>query len=132
MIGLDTPVLLEILGGRPSAKALLKRLTGEEVGTTELNLFELAAVARALGPAGLERRLAAIDRLRRGLTVIPLDAHASRLASSRWRGDGQGLSSTPWLLLGALEANGCTEWVTSRALGFPKTPSKLHVTRILT
>ncbi|MFI5414142.1 MAG: type II toxin-antitoxin system VapC family toxin [Candidatus Lutacidiplasmatales archaeon] len=130
MIGLDTPVLLEILGGRPSAKALLKRLTGEEVGTTEMNLFELVAIARALGPAGLERRLAAVDRLRRGLTVIPLDAQASQGASARWRGDGQGLSSTPWLLLGALEVNGCTEWVTSRSSGFPKTASKLRVTRL--
>lgn len=129
MKGLDTPVLLEILEGRASTKKLLAHLEGEEVGTTELNLFELAAIARNLGTSGLERRLAAVDRLRRGLTVLPLDDRASRVAAAKWRAGGQGLSDATWLVFGALEANGCTEWITSRSSGFPKIPTKVRLTR---
>jgi predicted nucleic acid-binding protein len=127
--GLDTPVLLEILEGRPSAQKLLQEFSGEEVGTTELNLFELAAIARSLGAPGLERRLAAVERLRRGLTVLPLDDRASRAAASKWRGKGQGLSDATWLVFGALAANGCTEWITSRSAGFPNVPTKVRLRR---
>ena len=69
MKGLDTPVLLEILEGGPSAAKLLNRLSGEELCTTEANFFELEAIARSGARAALEKRLAALARLRRGMTV---------------------------------------------------------------
>jgi len=129
MKGLDTPVLLEILEGRPSAVKLLKRLTGEELCTTESNLFELEAIARLDKGGPLERRLAAVERIRRGVTVLPLDERAARAAGARCRGGGQGLSSQTWLIYGALEANGCTEWLTSRFAAFPNVPGKVRLTR---
>jgi hypothetical protein len=128
--GLDTPVLLEVLEGRGAAAKLLKRLTGEELCTTELNLFELEAIARQERGSATDRRLAALEHLRRGLTVLPIDEKAVRAAASKWREGGQGLSSQTWLVFGALEANGCTEWFTSRSAAFPKVASKVRVTRI--
>jgi predicted nucleic acid-binding protein len=129
MKGFDTPVLLEILEGRPSATKLLKRLTGEELCTTEANLFELEAIARQERGAVLERHLAAVERIRRGLTVLPLDEKAVRAALARWRENGQGLTAGAWMVFGALEANGCSEWFTSRSSAFPKVPTKVRVTR---
>jgi predicted nucleic acid-binding protein len=130
MKGLDTPVLLEILDGRPSAKKLLKTLAGEELCTTEANLFELEAIARLERGAERDRRLAAVGRLRRGLTVLALDERATRAAAARWRDGGQGLTGQAWMIFGALEANGCEEWITSGTSGFPKVPSKLRLRRM--
>ena len=130
MKGLDTPVLLEILEGRPAASKLLKGLAGEELCTTEANFFELEAIAREGRRVPLERRLAALERLRRGMTVLPLDERACRAAAARWKDGGQGLSGQTWMIYGALEANGCSEWFTSKTAGFPKTPAKLRITRI--
>ena len=45
MKALDTPVLLEILHDSPRVKELLKGLRGEELATTEINLFELRLLA---------------------------------------------------------------------------------------
>ncbi|HXQ93882.1 MAG TPA: PIN domain-containing protein [Thermoplasmata archaeon] len=129
MKGFDTPVLLEILEGRPATVKLVKRLAGEELCTTEWNLFELEAIARQERGASLDRRLAAIERLRRGLSVLAIDEKANRAAAAAWRDGGQGLTSASWLILGALVANGCTEWFTSRAAAFPKVPGRLRVTR---
>ncbi len=129
MKGFDTPVLLEILEGRPAAAKLLNRLSGEELCTTEANLFELEAIARQERGPALEKRLAALARLRRGLTVLALDETAARTAGARWRDGGQGLTAQAWMVFGALEANGCTEWLTSRGAAFPKVPGKLRVNR---
>jgi predicted nucleic acid-binding protein len=132
MKGLDTPVLLEILAGAPSASKLLRGLSGEELCTTEANLFELEAIARLERGAALDRRLAALERLRRGLTVLPLDERACRAAAVRSKGDSQGLSTDAWLVWGALEANGCTEWITSMTTRAPKGPTKVRIRRIKT
>ena len=127
---LDTPVLLEILAGRPSAKKLLEELAGEELGTTEVNLFELAACARSLGPSGLEKRLAALERLRRSLSVLPVDERSSRLTAARYRDQStQAVSGSSWLIFGALEAYGCTEWITSRSSRFPTVSTKIRIRR---
>jgi predicted nucleic acid-binding protein len=129
MKGLDTPILLDILEGRPSAKKLIQRMEGEEVCTTEANMLELVAVARSLGTAGLPGRLAAIERLRRTLTVLPLDAKAASAASNRWKGKGAPPSTLQWLVAGALDANGCSEWITDRATSIPGAFPRLRVTR---
>jgi hypothetical protein len=129
MKGLDTPVLLEILQGRPTVRKLLERLTGEEVCTTEANLLELTMVAKSLGSSGLAARLAAIDHLRRGLTVLPLDSKAAAAAAARYKVGAPSHSTLSWLIVGALEANGCTEWLTGRSTRLPPTPARLRVTR---
>ncbi|MCI4324302.1 MAG: PIN domain-containing protein [Thermoplasmata archaeon] len=132
MKGLDTPVLLEILAGGPSATKLLRGLAGEELCTTEANFFELETIARSDRGAALERRLAALERLRRGMTVLPLDERAGRAAAIRSKGDPQGLPTDLWLVWGALEANGCTEWITSPSALVPKGPGKVRTRRIKT
>jgi predicted nucleic acid-binding protein len=113
--GLDTAVLLAILEGRATARELLRRLRGHELATTEVNLLELE-VRAAAGPTGMRgpRRLA-IERLRRKLTVLPVDARAVSEAS-RHLGVRE-KSPDPALigLLGALEANGCDEFYTDRS-----------------
>lgn len=116
MKALDTPVLLEILRGRPGATTLLRSLAGEELATTELNLFELEQIARSDSPRGLEKRLAAIERLRRRITVLPIDERAVTSACSLSKGGRAAQSSTmARLMLGAAAAAGCSEWLTSRA-----------------
>jgi predicted nucleic acid-binding protein len=132
MKGLDTPVLLDILEGRPSARKLLRRLAGEEICTTEANLLELESIARRERGGSLDRRLAAVERLRRGLTVLPLDERATRTAASRMRGVSQGVSGLGWLIFGALETNGCGEWFTRKGAAFPAGTSKLKVSYLAT
>ncbi|HEV8049256.1 MAG TPA: hypothetical protein VGP88_01550, partial [Thermoplasmata archaeon] len=104
-------------------------VAGEELCTTEANLFELEAFARQQKGGALERRLAAIERLRRGLTVLPLDEKAGRAAAASWRHGGQGLTALSWMILGALAASGCNEWFTSRTAAFPNVPGRLRITR---
>lgn len=125
MKGLDTPVLLAILRGRPEARRLLRTLHGEELCTTELNLFELEVTARREAAAGRERRLAVLERLRRKLSVLPIDGRAVQAAAARLPAKlPAGIEPTPWLIAGALEANGCAEWIT-RPGG--KLPDGFHV-----
>jgi predicted nucleic acid-binding protein len=129
VIGLDTPVLLALLRGDPRAKALLRRLEAEEVCTTATNLFELETLARLDPSAGREHRLAALDRLRRKLTILPIDDRAAVLAAGYASKDAtQAVPSATWLLLGALEANGCSEWITVASPPFPKVSKLLRVT----
>jgi predicted nucleic acid-binding protein len=129
MKGLDTPVLLEILEGGPSARKLLESLEGQEVCTTEANLLELVAVARRLGSAGLAARLAALDHLRRGLTVLALDSKAAGAAAARWKEKSAEQPTLSWLIAGALEAAGCTEWITDRVGSLPAVSPRLRITR---
>ena len=130
VIGLDTPVLLALLEGEKAARQLLKRLEGEEICSTAASVFELEAVARAQGKAGLEHRLATLERLRRRLTVVPIDERAAAAAAVAWARDGtksagQGLS---WMILGALEASGCTEFVTTLSAHLPRQSGTLKIT----
>jgi len=113
MKAFDTSVLLALLEGDRSAKELAHKLRGVEVATTEANLLELAFLAGKGSPRGRSRRREALDRLRRKVTVLPIDfravAEAERRAS---KGEGP---SMPLLagMLGALETAGCDELFTS-------------------
>jgi hypothetical protein len=115
MKGIDTPVLLELLRGSPAARAWVRGAGGEELATTEINFFELETLARLDRSPGRERRLAALDKLRRRLTVVPIDARASAAARAR-EAPPRGAPWISLLVLGALEAAGCSEIVTSEAL----------------
>jgi predicted nucleic acid-binding protein len=126
MKGLDTPVLLRILLGEPSARKLLRELQGEELATTEWNLLELEMISRSLDAPGKERRRAMIEKLRRRLTVLPLDeraveAAAHNLVRSRRPRDLIGAA-----ILAVLESRGCSELLTSGS-SFSKLGTKAKV-----
>ncbi|MHB8352610.1 MAG: PIN domain-containing protein, partial [Thermoplasmata archaeon] len=114
MKGLDTPVLLDLLRGGSNARRLLKKIGSEEMATTELNLWELTQLACSDRTPGREARIAALERLRRRLTVLPIDVLALGAATRR-SVRATGPPSTEDLMIGSLEAHGGTEWITDRA-----------------
>jgi predicted nucleic acid-binding protein len=129
MIGLDTPVLLGILRGDPAAKALIRKLENEEVCTTAQNLFELETLARLDPSVGREQRLATLDRLRRKLTILPIDDRGAIVAAGYASKDAvRVVPAASWMILGALEANGCSEWYTVANSQFPKASKVIRVT----
>ncbi len=120
MKALDTSVLLALLHGDPKAKELVRRLRGVEVATSELNLLELQALIARGPPRGRVHRREALERLRRSLTVLPLDGKAAERAARR--AGKEDLRTTPPLLLGVLatlEASGCDELFTSEPGSVP-------------
>jgi predicted nucleic acid-binding protein len=127
MKGLDTPVLLAILHDSPPAQELLKGLRGEEIATTELNMFELGVLAAAAARRLRGARGVALARLRRRVTVLPIGADSVREAARCVKGNG--LADYQSLVWGTLAAAGCAEWVTTRAFAPPKgaAPFKLRL-----
>lgn len=119
MMGLDTPVLLAILHNLPKAKELLRQLRGEELATTEFNLFELQTLAEAGARSQLEQRSGALERLRRRMTVLPITADSVREAGRFRNGKGAAGDYQP-LVWGTLSAAGCEEWLTTRSFAPPK------------
>jgi predicted nucleic acid-binding protein len=112
MKALDTGVLLALLEGSGGVREQLRKLRGAEVATTEANLLELAYLAAA-GPAkGRAARLAALERLRQRLTVLPIDPRSTREASSRVVRAPEKLAPTTAAMLGALQSAGCEELLT--------------------
>ena len=116
MKGLDTPVLLSLLHDSARARDLLKSLRGEELATTELNMFELEAIASEAAGASRGARSAALTRLRRRISVLPIGAESIREATRGLRGPS-GYLAAVW---GAMAAAGCGEWITSRVYAPPK------------
>jgi predicted nucleic acid-binding protein len=120
MKALDTPALIAVLEGEAAAKILLHRLRGVEVATTEVNLLELACIASRAPKRRRAARLAALDKLRRKLTVVPIDPAAVRESVK-----GMAASASPaplllvWAMLGALEGAGCDELFTSNPAQIP-------------
>jgi predicted nucleic acid-binding protein len=126
--GLDTPILLDLLRGRKSAARLVEELHGEELATTEINLFELEVIARSGPRKGLEKRLAALDGLRRKLTVLPVEEKGCRAAAARGpAATSGGIGAPQALMLGVAEAAGCSEWLTIRAARAGAGRGKLRV-----
>lgn len=120
MKGLDTPVLLAILHGDRNVKALLRRLRGVEVATTELNLLELQSLAGRGPPKGRLHRREALDSLRRAVTVLPFDSKAAERAVRRAAKDHLvGVSPLLLATLATLEANGCDELITTQVGAIP-------------
>lgn len=119
MKAIDTPVLLSILHDTPAARELLKGLRGEELATTELNMFELKRLA-AEGPRSQhDSREGALVRLRRRLTVLPISSDSVREAGRYLKTQG-GRGDYQPLVWGTLSAAGCAEWITTRAFAPPK------------
>ncbi|HYA70541.1 MAG TPA: PIN domain-containing protein [Thermoplasmata archaeon] len=113
MKALDTSVLLALLEGDRSARDLVRKLREVEIATTEANFLELAYLAHRGPPRVRARRRETLGRLRRKLTVLPIDPRAvSEVETCISHGDAP---ATPLLagMLGALEAAGCDELFTS-------------------
>ncbi len=127
MRGLDTPVLLAFLQGAPKARALIRALAGEEMATTEVNLFELELLARRHSGTGKAHRLQAVERLRRTLTVLPIDEKAAHRAALLAASARQAGPEGSWLSLAAAEIYGCSEWITTAAAAPPRSGTKLKV-----
>ncbi len=112
MKALDTGVLLALLEGSPRARELTRKLRGAEIATTEANLLELGYLAGRPARRDTASRLAALERLRQRLTVLPLEEHAVHEATLRLVRDGSRLAPTVAAMLGTLEAAGCEELLT--------------------
>lgn len=129
MRALDTPVLLALLHGAPSAKALIKSLSGEELAATEANFLELSALAARGPPGSRASRIRGLERLRRRLTVLPIDSTSNAEATARLAGDRPG-GLLSWAMYGALQANGCSELITDSKGPLPKGRWRFKVRRI--
>ncbi len=129
MKGLDTPILLRLLRGEPKVVALLRTWRSEELATTSVNLLELELIARADPSPGRDKRLAALDRLRRKLTILPFDEAAALEGAAAPRPIGGSPTAPSLMILGALLAGRCSEWVTLAEADFPRVPG-LKVTTI--
>lgn len=112
MKALDTGLLLALLEGSAKARELVRRLRGVELATTEANLLELAYFASSGSQRGRSSRLAALERLRQRLTVLPLDARSIAGASVRIARHAERVSPTVGAMMGALSAAGCEELLT--------------------
>ena len=114
MKGLDTPALLALLHGEPSLRPLLKGWQGEEIATTELNMLELTWIALGAAPRLRGERLRVLERLRRRLTVLPIDSRTqAELARRGECGATSGGSGMVGAIFAALAAAGCSEVLTS-------------------
>ncbi|MFZ1024437.1 MAG: PIN domain-containing protein [Thermoplasmata archaeon] len=119
MKALDTSALLALLSGDRAAKDLLHRVRGVEVATTEINLLELGYAA-ARGPVRHRGpRRATLSRLRRKLTVLPLDDKAVEEASGRLARGATGVPPLRLAMLSILEVNGCEELLSSEVSPLP-------------
>ena len=133
---LDTPLLLDLLLDRPGVGTWLPGLQdGQELCTTEVNLYELALRSERLGIPRRARE--AIARpLRRELTVLGLTRESIELAEGFHRGPGWSRGSTaeerllvPLILGGAL-SQGARELWTSPGRWTPKVVKGLKVHRV--
>jgi hypothetical protein len=128
MKGLDTAALLSLLEGDRPAREFLRRLRGVELVTTEVNLLELSYLA-SRGARLRGRRRLTLGRLRRKLTVFPIDSRAIEESGRRLARGLAGPTPLVEAMIGALSANGCEELYTT--VGGPDLgPVPFKVTRI--
>lgn len=112
MKGLDTSVLLALLEGDRKVRDLLRRLRGVELATSEANFLELGYLA-ARGPAkGRRHRQETLERLRRKITVLPIDSRSVDRSLRQLRKGNSAPAPAVLAMLGAFEAAGCDEVLT--------------------
>ncbi len=122
---LDTPLLTGLLRSTPETDRWLREVGGDELATTEVNLYELEGLARSPS-RGSRSRVRALQEVRRELSVLEVNPESARQAgrlgepgSAHRRGRGR--SPSPWdqalvpLILGTAIAHGAREfWTDSR------------------
>lgn len=137
---LDTPLLAGLLRGGPDPDRWLGDLGGEEVATTEVNLYELERLARKPS-RGARWRVKALEEVRREMTVLEVDPESVRqagrlLGPSAHPFGGRGRDPTLWdrilvpLILGAAKAHGAREFWTDTRRWVPSRVPGLTVRRI--
>lgn len=119
MKGLDTSVLLALLDGDRRVRELLRRLRGVEFASTEASMLELGYLASRGSARGWRHRLDALERLRRKVTVLPIDARAMDQALRHLEARSPPAPPLVLAMLGAFEAAGCDEVFTRTRLGAP-------------
>lgn len=135
MICLDTPLLEDLLCGRKRALRWLQEVQDQgEVAATEVSMIDLALRAGRL-PGGLAAprgRQEALHRLRRSLTVLPLDsASVNRVLSlPRLPEKAPPDARSALEVVGICLAHGVEELRTSQARWIPPVPSALRVVRV--
>ncbi len=112
MKGLDSSAILALLHGDRAIERTLRSWAGEEIATSELCLIELTAMLLGKPPRIRASRLEALARLRRRLSVLPVDHRVQAILAAR-----SGAVTTPGALqmatiLATLEAAGCDEVLT--------------------
>lgn len=112
MKALDTSVLVALLEGDRAARDLVRKLRGVEVATTEANLLELSYLAAQGSSHARSHRQESLERLRRRLTVLPIDARAVGNAGHLLRRGADRYPPTLLAMMGALEAGSCDELFT--------------------
>lgn len=121
--GVDSGVLRLLLEGDPQSKELLRQWRGVEIATTEATMLGLSADALD-APARLHAsRRTALERLRRKITVLPIDRRAVTEASRRLTRPSRGAELLRLAEWGAFEASGCEEVFTFS----PPPPGKWRV-----
>lgn len=119
MKALDTSALVALLEGDPRVRQVVKHWRGEEIATTEANLLELALIAGGTGARSRSARFASLGRLRRRMTVLPIDARAGEEAQRRLEKGGPPIPLTALAMLSALETSGCEELLTDDPAALP-------------
>lgn len=119
MKALDTSLLLAVLQGESGVREFVRRLHGLEIATTEANLLELAAIVAQDRTRRPTSRMEALKRLRRKLTVLPVDAHATEASVSGLRTAAGPVSPLVVGMMGALESSGCEELLTLDRVAIP-------------
>lgn len=130
MKAVDSSVLLALLEGDRSARDLIRRLRDVEVATTEANFLELAYLAAKASPRVRSRRREVLARLRRKLTVLPIDFRAVAEAEGAILHGNAPASPLLVGMLGALQAAGCDELFTSDFQGC-RGPWRFRLTRFV-
>jgi len=116
---LDTPALVDLLEGGARIRKVLRRWRGEELATTEVNLLELAWLVGASPSKTRAGRMAAVTRLRRRISVLPIDTRVGEEAARRLLRGGPLPGTNALSMLCALEVSGCDELVTEDSRQLP-------------
>ncbi len=113
MKGLDSSAILSLLHGQAAVTKAVRAWAGEEIATSEMCLIELTAIALRQPPKVRAARMQALERLRRRVTVLPVDHRTqTALASHPEAGATQGALASS-IVLATLEAAGCDEVLTT-------------------
>lgn len=137
---LDTPLLTGLLRGVPETDRWLRGIGGDELATTEVNLYELEGLAR--NPSrGSRTRVRGLQEVRRELSILEVNPESVRQAGRLLEPGGGllgGRGSRPvrWdhavlpLILGTAIAHGAREFWTDTRRRVPGRVPGLTVRRI--